>query len=98
MLRLHVSQVKQRYDITPDFEKGANNETENHTHIEFILIILSTINSLTHKSLRANVVLNGHARRCRFYSNTAECLVKIRGVFSQVRGAQASELDQIVVQ
>ena len=36
MLRLHVSQVKQRYEITPDPEKGANNETENHARIDFI--------------------------------------------------------------
>ena len=36
MLRLHVSQVKQRYEITPEEEKGANNETENHTRIDFI--------------------------------------------------------------
>ena len=36
MLRLHVFQVKQRYEITPDLQKGANNETENQTHIDFI--------------------------------------------------------------
>ena len=98
MLRLHVSQVKQRYEITPDDKKGANNETENHTHIEFVLIILSALNSLTHKSLRANVVLNVHAHRCCFYRNTADCLFTIRGVFIQVSQARANELDQGKVQ
>ena len=40
MLRLHVSRVKQRYEKTPETEKGANNETENRTRIDFICLSL----------------------------------------------------------
>ena len=36
LARIPVSQVKQSYEITPDVEKGANKETENHERIDFI--------------------------------------------------------------
>ena len=99
MSRLRLSKVKQRYEITPETQKGANNETENHTRIDFVRSsFIYIFNSLTHKSLRTNHVLNAHAHRCRFYRNTADCLVTICGVFIQVSLARASELDQIVVQ
>ena len=99
MLRLHVSQVKQRYEITPDVEKGANNETENHTRIDFVRSsFIYKFNSLTHKSLRANHVLNALVHRCRLYRITADCLVTFRGVFIQVSQARASELNEKVVQ
>ena len=97
MLRLHVSQVKQRYEITPECKKGANNETENHTRLLLLFIIFIMI-SLTHKSLRANNVLNALVHRCRLYLNTAACLVTIRGVFIQVSRARESELYEKVIQ
>ena len=91
-LRMHVSQVKQRYEIPPDPQKGANNETENHTRIDFVrLSFIFKFNSLTHRSLIANNVLDALVYRYLIYRKTQDALSRtLASSFRYVKRKQVS--------